>query len=246
MADLMAKRLTVGQIALLAPLAVGGLVAARYFGAKKVGAAERLANALIDTGRLTGATVYSSSSPETALAECAAYLINVSVGASSGMGRAGGAEDPIGHSRSVRHPYTHVSATVLTESTGSTQVLTYSVDLPDGGAVRGTRTVRPQRLSGLTMARPTPDTVQISLGDDYSAQLESEFEATDYLITGKNQVFGTATLRDNRGNVGRLNVGRDGVISGTITRDARVVGRFDGAAATGVNFQRYQIPPEQP
>ena len=43
-------------------------------------------------------------------------------------------------------------------------------------------------------------------------------EVADYLVVGKTRLAGSADLRDNRGNVGRLNIGYDGTISGTITR----------------------------
>ena len=38
-------------------------------------------------------------------------------------------------------------------------------------------------------------------------------------------MYGVLTLRDSEGNVGRLNIGSDSVIHGTITRAAQVVGR---------------------
>ena len=51
---------------------------------------------------------------------------------------------------------------------------------------------------------------------------------------GHTRLFGSATLRDNRGNVGRINIGFDGTVTGTITRDARVIGRFEGKVATAL------------
>ena len=82
---------------------------------------------------------------------------------------------------------------------------------------------------------------QISLTNDYSAQIETEFEVADYLITGKTRLFGKAHLRDNQGNVAQITIGYDGVISGSVTRDNRVIGRFEGKVAEGLNFKQFEI-----
>ena len=71
--------------------------------------------------------------------------------------------------------------------------------------------------------------------------MEAEFEITENLLTGFKRLHGAATLRDNRGNVARLNIAHDGVVNGTITRDAHIVGRFEGKVATGITFRQYQI-----
>jgi len=153
------------------------------------------------------------------------------------------AEDPEGYSRTHEHPYTHATVTVLTEKHAPEHLLTYAVDLPDVGEVRGTRRVGAVHPAGLTPARPAIDTAQITLPHGYTAQLESEFEIADYLVTGQTKLFGAATLRDNRGNVARLNIAYDGGVSGTITRDAHVIGRFEGKVSTGVTFRQYEIGP---
>lgn len=229
------------KAALLVGAAVGGLVASRYLERRHVNGAERLADALLDTDRLTDADRNAGEAHEKRLAACAAYLVGVAYRAAEGVGSGSGTEDPIGYSRTHTHPYTHTVATVLTEANAPEQILTYSVTIPDIGEVRGTRRVGPIKLSGLMPNRPAPDAIQFSLNDDYSAQLESEFEVSDYRVTGRTRLCGAATLRDNRDNVGRIHIASDGAISGTITRNARVIGRFEGNVAHGLHFTQYQI-----
>jgi hypothetical protein len=158
-----------------------------------------------------------------------------------GLRARGGAEDAIGKSRTRVHPYTHVAATVLTEALTPEHVLTYAVTLPKAGEVRGTRRVGGLHISGLAPARPLRDTAQVALEEGYTAQLESELEIGEYLVTGRTRLFGQMTLRDNRDNVGRLHIGYDGAVSGTITRNARVIGRFQGRITEGLQFKQYQI-----
>lgn len=228
------------KTALLLVAAGGGLVAARYIERRHINGAERLANALLDTGKLTNAARTLPDSTECVLAACAAYAVNMAYRAAEGVGSAGGEEDPIGYSRTHTHPYSHVVATVLTEANAPEQLLTYAVTIPDVGDVRGTRRVGAVN-AGLPPTRPTPDAIQFSLADEYSAQFESEFEVGEYLVLGRTRLTGAATLRDNRDNVGRLNIAPDGAISGTITRNARVIGRFEGNAAHGLYFSQHQI-----
>jgi hypothetical protein len=241
--DPFAKKPTNGQIAGLIVLSLAGLAGLRLLAARKINGAERLAEALLDTEKLHEAQRGLPEASETVLAACAAYVVNVAYRAAEGQGVAGVMEDPIGHSRTHRHPYTHAVTTVLTESHAPDHLLTYAVTVPELGEVRGTRRVGSLRVTGLSPARPAPDTVQITLTHDYTAQAETEFEIADYLVTGRTRLFGSATLRDNRGNVGRINIGFDGTVTGTVTREARVVGRFEGKVSTGVTFKTYDIPP---
>ena len=167
--------------------------------------------------------------------------MDVAFQAAEGLGSVNKAEDPTGASRTHTHPYTGAAVTVLTEAAGAEQLLTYAVTIPNTGEVRGTRRVGSMKISGLSPARPTPDVAQISLTNDYSAQIETEFEVADYLITGKTRLFGKAHLRDNQGNVAQITIGYDGVISGSVTRDNRVIGRFEGKVAEGLNFKQFEI-----
>ena len=227
----------------LAVTALGALAAVRYYGTHKFNSAERLAEALLDGDGLHAAARSLPDASETVLAACASFLIKVSYRAAIGQGLIGGMEDPIGHSRNHHHPYTQAIATVLTEAHSPEHLLTYAMVIPDIGEVKGTRRVGAFRVKGLT--RPANDIAQITLPHGFTGQMESEFEIIENPLTGQTRLFGAATLRDNHGNVARLNIGFDGVANGTITRDARIVGRFEGKINTeqGITFRQYQIEP---
>lgn len=237
------KKPTLGQIALLVTGLAGAALVARLYGARRYNGAERLAEALLETERLTAAARSLPNASETVLAACAAYLIQVAYRAAEGQGLTAGIEDPIGYSRTHRHPYTQAVTTVLTETHAPEHRLTYAVNIPDVGEVRGTRKVGGLRVTGLSPSRPAPDTAQITLPHGYTAQMETEFEIAEYLVTGQTRLFGAATLRDNQGNVGRINVGFDGTVTGTITRDAHIVGRFEGKVSQNITFRQYELPP---
>ncbi len=220
-----------------------GLVAFRYATVRKLNGAERLAEALLDSETLHDAARSLPEASETVLAACATYMINVAYRSAIGEGLT--EEDPIGYTRPHQHPYSHATAKVMTESHSPEHLLTYAVDLPEVGEVRGTRRVGALHTSGsvITPSRPALDTTQITLAYGYTAQMESEFEIADYRITGQTRLFGAATLRDNQGNVARLNIAYDGGVSGTITRDAHVIGRFEGNINSGINFRQNEIGP---
>lgn len=232
---------SVARMALLAGAAVGGLIASRYFVARRVNPGERLADALLDTAPLSEGCHYLSDAPEKALAACASYLAHVAYRATETLGTSAKSEDPVGYSRTHTHPYTQVTATVLTEATTPELKYTYAVQIPKVGEVRGTHTVGPLRVSGLSPVRPITDIVQITLAEGYTAQIETEFEAADFLVTGRSRLFGAVTLRDNVTNVGRINIAPDGSVTGTVTRDNRIVGRFDGQIGAGIHFRQNQI-----
>ena len=230
-----------GQVAIVLSAATAGVVAARYLESRKINGAERLSDALLRTQKLRDAAEKLPEATAQVLAACAAYFVDVAFQAAEGLGSAAKTEDPTGYSRTHTHPYTGAAVTVLTEATGTEQLLTYAVTIPETGEVRGTRRGGGMKISGLSPARPTPDVAQISLKHDYSAQIETEFEVADYLLTGKTRMFGKAHLRDNQGNVAQITIGYDGAISGSVTRDNRVIGRFDGKVAEGLNFKQFEI-----
>lgn len=225
----------------LATLAVGGIVGARYLRTRKVSAAEQLSDALLDTEPLREAARSPHDHTESRLASCASYLVDVSFRSAEGWGIGTGANDPVGHTRLKSHRYTQAAATVLTESHSPEHVLNYSVTVPDVAEVRGVRRHGPLGLSGVIPAYAVPETAQISLNDGYTAQIESNLHVTDALVTGRAKLFGVVTLRDSEGNIGRLNIGSDGTIHGTITRNARIAGRFDGRLGGQIKFKPYQI-----
>jgi hypothetical protein len=235
------RKRDIARLAVIASTVAGAVVTSRYLGTRKVSAAERLTETLLDTERLREVNSKLSEHTESVLAACAAYMVHVAYRASEGLGVASGADDPLGYSRTHTHPFTHAAATVLTEANAPEHLLTYAVTIPDVGEVRGTRRVGALKMAGLSPARATPDTAQITLSQGYTMQFESEFEVAEYLVTGRTRLYGAATMRDNRGNVGRLHIGFDGTVSGTITREARVIGRFEGRAAEGLNFKQYHI-----
>jgi hypothetical protein len=244
MPDLSAiKKPTILHIGLALSTVAVGIGAARLIGTRRVSAAESLADSLLDTERLRDAANHLGKSSGTTLAGCAAYLVSMAYQSAAGLGAGSGPNDPLGFSRTETHPYTRAVATVLTEAHLPEHTLTYAVTIPDVGEVRGTRRVGTQHILGLSFTRPTPDRLQISLADGYTAQLESDFHASDRIVTGGFRVFGTATLRDNRGNVGNLTLSRDGQIGGTITHDTRVIGRFEGKVTDGLHYKQYQIEP---
>ncbi len=234
-----------GGIIALATLALGGIVGARYIGTRKVSSAERLADAVLDTEPLREAARDFADRPETRLASCANYIVEVCYRSADGWGIGTGANDPVGHTRLKTHRYTQAVASILTEAHVPEHVLNYSVTVPDVAEVRGIRRHGPLSLNGLLPAYTVPETVQISLQDGYTAQIESDLKVTDAFVTGKARLSGAVTLRDNQGNVGRLNIGSDGLIHGTITRDARIVGRLDGRLGDSIQFKPYQIESEK-
>jgi len=240
MSTILAKPST-GSILALASLAIGGIIGARYISTRKVSAAERLADALLDTEPLRKAARDMADRPEARLAACANYLVDASYRACEGWGIGTGNNDPIGHTRTQTHRYTQAVASVLTEAHVPNHVLNYTVNIPDIAEVRGIRRHGPLGLNGVLPTYPVPETTQISLADGYTAQLESDLHVTEAFVTGRARLFGVVTLRDSESNVGRLNVCSDGSIHGTITRDAAVIGRFDGRLGSVIEFKPYQI-----
>jgi hypothetical protein len=87
----------------------------------------------------------------------------------------------------------------------------------------------------------TPDTVSIRFENGYSANIESDLEFTTsllQLVGPRTFVHGTASLSDNRGNVGRLRIEPGGAVTGTITRGTDIVGRFEGGLIEGLTFHQ--------
>src|SRR5437867_1315123 len=107
---LLRRALGVAAVAGGAAVATAG---ARYMGSKRINAADRLANALLDSQRLAEASELAGSETEAALAACAAYLINTAHQAAAGItGKP--AVDAIGYERRVGNERTGATATVIT------------------------------------------------------------------------------------------------------------------------------------
>ena len=210
------KKPPLSHVLLLASAAAGTLYAGKYFAARKVSAGERLADSLLHTARLADAIRNLPDHSELALSACALYMVDVAYHAAEGLSLASGADDPIGFTRTQVHPYTRAAATVLTEANAPEHVLTFDLDIPDVGNVRGIRRVGGIHLVGLAPSRPAPDAVHFTLPGGYSAQLETTFEHTENLVSTHARIFGSLTLRDNHGNAGRIYVGHDGVVAGIL------------------------------
>jgi hypothetical protein len=244
MAKIAVKAPSLGQMALLGTAALTSVVAVRYFGTRKAGAAERLTEGLLDTTRLQTAAGHLPDASHLALAECAGYLLNTALRAAPGVGIARGDDDPIGSSRTQTHSFTSATATVRTESAAPNRTINYAVTIPEVGEVRGIRRIGALQLSGIVPAHATPDTVQIVLTNSgYTAQIEADLHTAETMIVGKDRVFGSLALHDNQGNAGHIQVGFEGNVTGTITRDSRIIGRFEGKLSEGLRFTPYQIPP---
>jgi hypothetical protein len=234
-----------GGIIALATLALGGLVGARYLSTRKISTGERLSDALLDTEPLREAARDLADRPAARLASCANYLIDVCYRSAEGWGIGTGANDPIGYTRMKTHRYTQTAVSVLTEAHVPEHVLNYTVIVPDIAEVRGIRRHGPLALTGIVPSYAVPETAQISLQDGYTAQIESDLHLSEAFVTGKARLYGAVTLRDSVGNVGRLNISSDGVIHGAITKDAKIIGRFDGRLGKEIEFKPYQIEPAE-
>jgi len=240
--EIAVKKPSVGQMALLTTAALTSVVAVRYFSNRKASAAERLTEGLLETTRLQTAAGHLPDASHLALAECAAYLLNVALRAAPGVGIARGDDDPIGYSRTQTHSFTGTTATVRTEAAAPDRTINYAVTVPDVGEVRGIRRIGALEVTGFVPAHATPDTVQIVLAGGYTAQIEADLHTAENMIFGKDRVFGSLALHDNQGNAGHIQAAFDGVLSGTITRDSRIIGRFEGKISEGLRFTPYQIP----
>jgi hypothetical protein len=230
----------------MAAIAGGAAVAtagARYAGSKRINAAQRLGEALLDTSRLDEASRYTAAESEAALAACAAYLINMAHQASAGI-TGPPAIDPIGFERKVKADSGAATATITTTAHEPEARWQFEVEAPGVGRISGSRRLKSSRFAGPKVHMSTPDTVSIRLDNGYVANVESDMEFSGNLLAvplsgPKTHVFGSASLSDNRGNVGRMRIEANGEVSGTVTRGAEIVGRFEGTLADGLTFRQY-------
>jgi hypothetical protein len=214
---------------------------ARYVGSKRINAAERLGQALLDASRLEEASRLTDGETEAALAACAAYLINVAHQAAAGI-TGPPAVDAIGYERKVTDDRSNAVATVITTAHDPEARWQFEVDLPGIARVTGSRRLRSSRFAGTKVHMATPDTVSIRFDNGYFANIESDLEFNGHLLPikgSRTQIFGSASLSDNRGNVGRMRIEPNGTVSGTVTRGTEIIGRFEGSLADGLTFQQY-------
>src|SRR5436190_22059425 len=134
----------------LAAVAGGAAVAtagARYVGSKRINAAEKLANALMDSRRLEEAAKYTEDESEASLAACAAYLINAAHQAANGI-TGPPAVDAIGYERKVKDEDTGAVARVITTAHEPEARWQFDVEIPKVGRVSGSRRLKSSRFAG--------------------------------------------------------------------------------------------------
>ena len=228
----------------IAAVAGGAAVAtagARYAGSKRINAAERLGNALLDSKRLEEAAELTTNESEAALAACAAYLINVAHQSAAGI-TGPPAVDAIGFERKVTSDKSNAAATVITTAHDPESRWQFDVDVPGVARVSGSRRLISSKFTGPKVHMRTPDTVSIRFDNGYFASIESDLEFSGHLfqMSGpRTQIYGSASLSDNRGNVGRMRIEPNGMVSGTVTRGNEIIGRFEGSLLEGLTFQQY-------
>jgi len=228
-----------------AAIAGGAAVAtagARYMGSKRINAAQRLGEALLDIEQLEKAARYTAAESEAALAACAAYLINMAHQAAAGISGPP-TIDAIGFERKIRSEKSGATATIITTAHEPEARWQFDVEVPGIARISGSRRLKSSRFSGPKVHMQTPDTISIRFENGYFASIESDMEFSGNLlaVTGpRTQIFGSASLSDNRNNVGRLRIEPNGEVSGTVTRGTEIVGRFEGSLAEGVTFRQYQ------
>lgn len=218
--------------------------AAQYASSRRINAAERLGDALLDTSRLSEASGYAAAEPEAALAACAAYLIGTAQLAANGMSGPP-ALDPIGFERKCTRAGDTAVATVVTTGHEPESRWRFDVDAPGVARVSGSRRLTAARLMGPRTVMRTPDSVSMRFENGYSANIESDMEFATGLLPGvgpRTLVHGTASLSDNRGNVGRVQIAPGGEVTGTITRGPDIVGRFEGSLQKGLTFHQRVLP----
>jgi hypothetical protein len=236
--NILRKALGIVAVAGGAAVATAG---ARYAASKRINAAERLGEALLDTQRLEEASRYTANESEAALAACAAYLINTAYQAAAGI--AGPPHiDAIGFERKVTKKGSDTVATIVTTAHEPESRWQFEVEVPCVARVSGSRRLKSSRFAGPKIHMSTPDTVSIRFENGYSVNIESDLEFSSNLLPfggPRTQLYGTANLSDNRRNVGLMRIEPNGEVSGTITRGTDIVGRFEGSLLDGVTFRQY-------
>ena len=232
------KALATAAIAGGAAVATAG---ARYYGSKRINAAEKLGAALVDSAHLEEAAKYGAEESEAALAACAAYLINLAHQSASGI-TGPPAIDSVGFERKIVNDRNNATASIITTAHDPEARWQFDVDIPGTARVSGSRRLKSSRFAGTKVHMQTPDTVSIRFDNGYVANLESDLEFDGSLLPtsgGRTRVYGEAMLSDNRRNVGRMKIEHNGMISGTITRGSDVIGRFEGSLGEGITFRQY-------
>ena len=227
-------------------LASGAFAAAagiRYYTSRKINAAQKFGQALLDIERLEQAKSYIALEPEAALAASAAYLINTVFLAVEGM--TGPPQiDAIGYERKVFSSDGSLCAIITTTVHSPEARWHFDLDIPNIARVSGSRRLGQAKLTGSRIRMETPDTVTIRFHDGYAVNIETNLAFSGSLVplAGKDaQLIGSASLSDNRGNVGRFSIHEDGAISGSVTCGDKTVGRFSGSLQSGLTFRQSSL-----
>ena len=177
------------------------------------------------------------------LAACAAYFVDVAFQAAEGLGSAANkAEDPTGVQPDA-HPPLHRSRRHRPDRSGRRGAI---IDLRRHDS-RHRRSARNPARGKHENFRPVPRPPNARCRANFPESTITPRKSKRNLkspitcITGKTRMFGKAHLRDNQGNVAQITIGYDGAISGSVTRDNRVIGRFEGKVAEGLNFKQFEI-----
>ncbi|MEP6756512.1 MAG: hypothetical protein ABJA67_13485, partial [Chthonomonadales bacterium] len=179
---------------------------ARYATSKRMDASQKLADALLQWDRLKEASEVEDGESEAALAACSAYLINVAYQAAYGM--AGPPTiDAIGVEKTATTGEGEATSSVITTAHEPETRWQFEMEAKGTGRVSGSRRLTSARFTGHKVSMRTPDTVSIRLENGYVASIESDLEFSGNLLSAPivgrtTAVFGTASLSDNRGNVG--------------------------------------------
>lgn len=222
----------------------GGAVAvtagARFAASKRINAAEKLGKALLETSRIEEAAGYADAESEAALAACGAYLIQVAHEAAAGISGPP-MIDPIGFERRVTSERSSAAATVITTAHEPESRWQFELAVPGLARVSGSRRLKSSKFTGPNIHMSTPDTLCIRFDSGYAVNIESEMEFTSSLLklSRGTRIHGKAQLSDNRRNVALLQIDNGGEVTGTVTRGAEIVGRFEGSLSEGVTFRQY-------
>lgn len=227
-------------VAGVAGAGVAATAGARYFGSKRFNAAEKLATALLEVGRLEDAARLSNTETEAALAACAAYLINAAYEAAAGI-TGPPTIDPVGTERKMTSERYDARATVITTTHEPESRWQFDVEFPSVARVTGSRRLKSSKFTGPSVSMQTPDTLSIRFENGYLVNIESDMEFSSNVLnpTSKTKITGNAWLSDNRQNVSRLKIDGKGEVTGTVTRGTDIVGRFEGSLQDGLTFRQY-------
>ncbi len=226
-------------------VAAGGVgifsVATKYAESRKINISERFADLLVHPKWIMETDEMAKESPDAALAACCAWLIDMAYKSTEGIIGAP-LMDPVGYERHAYEPKTGYDATIVTTGLEPEACLKYELTLPKIAKVSGGRRIHAGKLNGTRVLIHAPDSVTIKFDSGYAVNIETNFEFSNSLVPvfgGPLQLSGSASISDNRRNVGRISFQQDGAVAGTITNGDRIVGRISGSISDGITIKRY-------